>query len=43
LALLPGKPEWPLLDRKTRSCFMFSEGLFEYDGPEERLERRFEG
>ena len=41
--LLPGKPEWLLLDRKTRRCLIFPEDLFEYDGTEERLERRVEG
>jgi len=39
LALLPWKPEWLLLDRKTRKCFVLPEGLFEYDGAEEGLER----
>jgi len=43
LAVLPGKPEGLLLDRKKRKCFIFPEGLFKYDGAEERLGRRVDG
>jgi hypothetical protein len=43
LTLLTGKPEGLSLDRKTRRCLIFPEGLFEYDGAEEKLERRVEG